>query len=165
MWLFTRRQLGPPHSLLNGVQQCNAACQHLQCEPDHWHTEHWSVRGREQTTICFPQPFLSYCSWDRPTTPFIIPTSLGLLPLSWVRHLHVNIVPLFSSKAALGGTEETDGNIQPPPFSLRMLFRHILKDIPSLNEYFHTWTPFFFSAGSPILHLNCENQMLCLVNL
>lgn len=103
MCLFTRRQLGPPHSLLNGVQRCNAACQHLQCEPDHWHTEHWRVRGREQTTICFPQPFLSYFSWDRPTTPFIIPTSLGLLSLSWVRHLNVNIVPLFSSKAALGG--------------------------------------------------------------
>lgn len=108
MWLFTRRQLGPPHSLLNGVQRCNAACQHLQWEPDHWHTEHWRVRGREQTTICFPQSFLSYFSWDRPTTPFIIPTSLGLLPLSWARHLNVNIVLLFSSKTALGGTEETD---------------------------------------------------------
>lgn len=76
---------------------------------------------------------------QRADVPFSIPSSLRLLPLSWVRNLTVRTVHLFSSNTSPVHTytEGTDRNIPPQKFSFRC-FADILKDVPSLNEHFYS---------------------------
>ena len=111
MRLFPRRQHGPPCSLLNGVQGCGAACQHLQGEPGHWHIESWRMRGREQNTIPFSPAFLSsllmrQIGQQSSTGWCSLP---GLQPQIWIRNVSMNTMPLSSSKAAL---EEAEGTVR-----------------------------------------------------